>query len=164
MGSGGTPGAREPEASPTDACNLRSSARTRPKGCRRASQRQLNQGELAGTQHPIDRNYPGRGVGELLEGVPQLPEPLSDIAIAPPSPSRYRCRLSLSLLPRWPVPIAPVSLSPRRLPYGVSGIRGEEHGEGKSQFCPNVPHAVPTVAVPVAVGFRSGCRCLSVHA
>jgi len=48
-------------------------------------------------------------------------------SLSPPSPSRYPCRLSLS---------------PRPVPYGVPGIQGEGHGEGKSQYCPNVPYAV----------------------
>jgi hypothetical protein len=67
----------------------------------------------------------------------RLPESLSDFAIAPVSvslslsprsPSRCRCR-------RW------LSLSPRRLPYGVPGIQGEGHSEGKSRSCLNVPSA-----------------------
>jgi hypothetical protein len=58
-------------------------------------------------------------------GLPQRPLSRADYP--------YPCRILLFLSD---FAVAPVSLSPRWLPYGVSGIQGEEHGEGEGQFCP----------------------------
>ena len=68
--------------------------------------------------------------------------PIADEVLAPPSPSRYRCRRSLSLSPpRLPLSlsdfaIAPVAcrcrlpLSPRRVPYDVPRIRNRGAAPG----------------------------------